>query len=97
MKQDIAKISADTLGVLTVSTGIGVSVAAWLELNALAIGAGCALASVALHFTMTIISHIKAMKSDENASRIDLLEKTIQDNYSSVISELKGIRNNQDK
>ena len=92
MKQEVAKISADTLGVLTVSTGIGVSIASYLELNALAIGAGCALVSVALHFTMTIISHIKSVKSDENAARIDLLDKTQQKNMDNVVAQLEAIK-----
>jgi len=84
MKQETAKVLADSSGILTVSTGIGASVLGWLGHNAAAIGALCAILSLIVHITMTIITSLNKRKYNDNKDQIKKLNDSHEKLYEAI-------------
>ncbi len=74
MSIDISDLSANGAGKLSVSAAIMTSTFAWLEINSLGIGSLCAITTLIIYATVSVLNYRRGNLAQENKDRLDKLD-----------------------
>lgn len=77
MKVEMSTATLNGIGKLSGTLGIGTSILAFFEVNAVGIGALSAFLTFIVYAIFSILNHLRSNKSKEHEERIDKLESGI--------------------
>lgn len=91
MKVDLSTATVTGIGKLSGGLGIGTSILAFFEVNALGIGALCTFLTFIVYAFFSILNHFKNDNSVKNKIEIEKLKEEVQSVNSGIESILKKL------
>ena len=91
MKLELSTATVSGIGKLSGTIGIGTSVLAFFEVNAVGIGALCAFLTFLVYALFSALNHFKNDTSSENKKRLDQFEADRQADNKAVLLALSKI------
>ena len=79
------------IGKLSGGLGIGTSILAFFEVNAIGIGALCAFLTLIVYALFSLLNHLKNDTSKENKLRLDKLESDRDSDNKALLEEIQKI------
>ena len=91
MKVELSTATVSGIGKLSGTLGIGTSILAFFEVNAVGIGALCAFLTFIVYALFSFLNHRKNDTSKENKLRLDKLEEERKKDNIALLDALNNI------
>ena len=96
MKVELSTATVSGIGKLSGSLGIGTSILAFFEVNAVGIGALCAFLTFIVYALFSALNHFKNDASIENKKRLDQFEEDRKSDNLAVLDALNKLNDRGD-